>query len=259
MIKFEKVNKIYPNGVHALKDINLEINEGEFISIIGLSGSGKSTLLRTINRMHEISSGKITINEIDTSTYNGKGLREFRHNIGMVFQSFNLVDRANVLDNVLVSKAYKMNLFKTFFKMYTKEDKISALESLDKVGIVDKAYIRSDQLSGGQRQRVALARTLTQNPDIILADEPIASLDPKSSKIIMDDFKKINQEMGITIIANMHHVDMAIKYSDKIIGINDGELVYYGPSADVNEEVLYEIYERELKKDEMLNEEGKNE
>ncbi len=252
MIIFEKVNKVYPNGVHALKDISLEINSGEFISIIGLSGSGKSTLLRTINRMHEISSGKILVNDKDISVYKGKQLRDYRHSIGMVFQSFNLINRANVLDNVLVSKANKLNILETFLKLYPKESKIEALENLDKLNILDKAYIRADQLSGGQRQRVALARTLTQNPEIILADEPIASLDPKSATLIMEDFKKINKEMGVTIIANMHHVDTAIEYSDKIIGIKDGELVFYGFVNEINDSVLNQIYERELQDDDLL-------
>ncbi len=250
MIKFEHVEKIYPNGVHALKDINLEINSGEFISIIGLSGSGKSTLLRTINRMHEVSDGKILIKGEDISKYKGKDLRNFRHKIGMVFQSFNLIDRDNVLNNVLVSKGNKLNLFQTFFKMYKKSDKIDALNSLDKVGIVDKAYIRADQLSGGQRQRVALARTLTQNPELILADEPIASLDPKSAKVIMEDFKRINDEMGITIIANMHHVDTALKYSDRIIGMNNGRLVCNCKVEDMTEDMLEKIYEGHEKEDE---------
>ncbi len=250
MIKFEHVEKIYPNGVHALKDINLEINSGEFISIIGLSGSGKSTLLRTINRMHEVSDGKILIKGEDISKYRGKDLRNFRHKIGMVFQSFNLIDRDNVLNNVLVSKGNKLNLFQTFFKMYKKSDKIDALNSLDKVGIVDKAYIRADQLSGGQRQRVALARTLTQNPELILADEPIASLDPKSAKVIMEDFKRINDEMGITIIANMHHVDTALKYSDRIIGMNNGRLVCNCKVEDMTEDMLKKIYEGHENEDE---------
>ncbi len=250
MIKFEHVEKIYPNGVHALKDINLEINSGEFISIIGLSGSGKSTLLRTINRMHEVSDGKILIKGEDISKYKGKDLRNFRHKIGMVFQSFNLIDRDNVLNNVLVSKGNKLNLFQTFFKVYKKSDKIDALNSLDKVGIVDKAYIRADQLSGGQRQRVALARTLTQNPELILADEPIASLDPKSAKVIMEDFKRINDEMGITIIANMHHVDTALKYSDRIIGMNNGRLVCNCKVEDMTEDMLKKIYEGHENEDE---------
>ncbi len=250
MIKFEHVEKIYPNGVHALKDINLEINSGEFISIIGLSGSGKSTLLRTINRMHEVSDGKILIKGEDISKYKGKDLRNFRHKIGMVFQSFNLIDRDNVLNNVLVSKGNRLNLFQTFFKMYKKSDKIDALNSLDKVGIVDKAYIRADQLSGGQRQRVALARTLTQNPELILADEPIASLDPKSAKVIMEDFKRINDEMGITIIANMHHVDTALKYSDRIIGMNNGRLVCNCKVEDMTEDMLKKIYEGHENEDE---------
>ncbi len=252
MIKFTNVGKTYDNGTQALKNIDLEINDGEFIAIIGLSGAGKSTILRTINRMHEITEGTIEMDGTDISTYKGKELRKFRSQIGMVFQSFNLVNRTSAINNVLTSKAASMNLFKTLFTIYSKEDKIHALECLDKVGLLDKAYTRVDQLSGGQRQRVALARTLAQNPEIILADEPVASLDPITAKDVMDDFKRINEELNITVFANMHHVDVALKYATRVIGIKAGELVFNGKPEEVTEEVLETIYGRKLSSDELM-------
>lgn len=252
MIKFTNVEKTYDNGTKALSDINLTINDGEFISIIGLSGAGKSTILRTINRMHEITNGTIEMDGIDISTYKGAELRKYRSQIGMVFQSFNLVNRATTLNNVLTSKAANMNVISTLFGRYSKEDKINALECLDKVGLFDKAYTRVDQLSGGQRQRVALARTLAQEPKIILADEPVASLDPVTAKDIMDDFKRINEEFGITVFANMHHVDVALEYATRVIGIKAGEIVFDGKPEEVTEDILEKIYGRKLSSDELM-------
>lgn len=252
MIKFTDVGKTYDNGTQALKNVNLEINDGEFISIIGLSGAGKSTILRTINRMHEITDGTIEMDGTDISEYKGKDLRKFRSRIGMVFQSFNLVNRTSALNNVLSSKAANMSFFDTLFARYSKEDKIHALECLDKVGLFDKAYTRVDQLSGGQRQRVALARTLAQEPKIILADEPVASLDPVTAKDVMDDFKRINEELNITVFANMHHVDVALEYATRVIGIKAGEVVFDGAPEAVTEEVLEQIYGRKLSSDELM-------
>lgn len=252
MIKFENVNKIYPNGLHALKNINLEINQGEFVAIIGLSGAGKSTLLRTINKMHDITDGKLTVNGQDVMSLKGKDLRKFRRSLGMVFQSFNLVTRTSVIKNVLTSRVPDMPLWKSILGIYSKEDKIIALEALDKVGILDKAYVRADQLSGGQQQRVALARTLAQNPDVILADEPVAALDPITAGQVMDDFKKINKEMNISVLINIHHVDLALKYCDRVIGIKAGEIVYDGAAKNVDGEILKQIYGRELAADEIM-------
>ena len=252
MIKFDKVNKVYPNGLHALKNISLEINQGEFVAIIGLSGAGKSTLLRTINRMHDISEGSLTVNGQEINDLAGKDLRKFRRKIGMVFQSFNLVTRTTVVNNVLTSRVPDMPLWKSIIGLYSKEDKVVALEALDKVGILDKAYVRADQLSGGQQQRVALARTLAQKPEIILADEPVAALDPITAKQVMDDFKKINKELNMSVLINIHHVDLALKYADRVIGIKAGEIVYDGPFAEVDSEVLKQIYGRELSADEVM-------
>ncbi len=252
MIKFENVNKIYPNGLHALKNINLEINQGEFVAIIGLSGAGKSTLLRTVNRMHDISDGNLTVNNEEVNNLKGKDLRRFRRKVGMVFQSFNLVTRTTVINNVLTSRVPDMPLWKSIIGLYSKEDKVIALEALDKVGILDKAYVRADQLSGGQQQRVALARTLAQNPEIILADEPVAALDPVTATQVMDDFKRINKELNMSVLINIHHVDLALKYADRVIGIKAGEIIYDGPSQDVTSEVLTQIYGRELEADEVM-------
>jgi len=254
MIKFVDVTKTYLNGVQALKGVSLEIKDGEFVAIIGLSGAGKSTLLRTINRMIEITSGKIYVDETEVSSLKGKNLRYLRRNIGMIFQSFNLVKKTSVFNNVLTGRVAYHPTFKTLLGLFPKEDKILALDSLDAMGILDKAFIRADQLSGGQQQRVALARALTQKPKVILADEPVASLDPITTVQVMDDFAKVNNDFGITVIANMHHVDLALKYANRIIGIQDGLVVFDGTPKQVTDKILVQIYGRSLKKDEVLGE-----
>lgn len=254
MIEFKKVGKIYPNGVEALKNVSLTIEQGEFVAIIGLSGAGKSTLLRIINRMHEVTAGELYVNGVNTIELKGKELRRFRRGIGMVFQSFNLVNKTTVIRNVLTSRVADMSWLSALLGLYSKEDKIIALEALDQVNILEKAYTRADQLSGGQQQRVALARTIAQQPNIILADEPVASLDPITATQVMDDFKRVNKSSNITVLANMHHVDMALKYADRVIGINDGQVVYDGPSKDVTPAVLTEVYGRELTDDDLMGE-----
>lgn len=252
MIQFQNVVKTYPNGVMALKGVSLEIKQGEFVAIIGLSGAGKSTLLRSINQMHTITDGKLLVNGVDVSSLSGKSLRRFRRDIGMVFQSFNLVKRTSVIKNVLAARVADMPLWMSLLGLYTKKDKIIALEALDQVGILEKAYTRADQLSGGQQQRVALARCVAQQPKIILADEPVASLDPVTSNQVMNDFVKINKELNITVIANMHHVDIALKFAQRVIGIKEGLIVFDGPSTKVNNQILKEIYGRELSDDELM-------
>ena len=242
MIIFDHVSKVYPNGTVGLDDVNLTIQDGEFVAIIGRSGAGKSTLLRSVNRMHQITSGTLTVNGTDVSTLSGKSLRRFRRGIGMVFQSFNLVTRTTVIKNVLSACVPDMPFWRVLLGAFRKADKIKALESLDKVGILDKAYIRADQLSGGQQQRVALARPLTQDPQIILADEPVAALDPVTAKQVMEDFVRINKEYNISILLNIHHVELALEYADRIIGIRAGKIVYDGPSANVDKAVLSAIY-----------------
>jgi phosphonate transport system ATP-binding protein len=251
MIELKHVDKIYPNGYKALSDVNLTIKDGEFVSIIGLSGAGKSTLIRCINRMHDVQAGEILVDGVDVSKLKGKALRLARRNIGMIFQSFNLVKRSTVYKNVLAGRVGYHNTFETLFGIYSKDEKMLALRSLDKLGILDKAYVRADQLSGGQQQRVALARALTQEPHLILADEPVASLDPITTISVMNDFTRINK-MGITILANMHHVDLAKKYSSRIIGIREGRIVFDGKPSEVTDEVCIKIYGRTLNGNEKL-------
>lgn len=243
MIEFKNVSKKYPNGFEALKHVDLTIDQGEFVAIIGLSGAGKSTLIRTINRMHDITDGTLLVNGTDVMTLSGKNLRRFRRNIGMIFQSFNLITRTTVIKNVLTAFVPELPWFRATFGIFTKEEKLAALEALDKVGILDKAFVRADQLSGGQQQRVALARTLAQNPQIILADEPVASLDPVTAKQVMDDFLRINKDMKITVLLNIHHVDLALQYASRVVGIRAGEIVYDGPTGDVDQKVLDSIYQ----------------
>ncbi len=242
MIEFIHVTKVYSNGVKGLDDVTLKIDQGEFVGIIGLSGAGKSTLIRAVNRMHDITSGELIVDGKEVKNLKGKELRGFRRNIGMIFQSFNLVSRTTVIKNVLTANVPDMSFWRVLLGVFKKEHKIAALEALDKVGILEKAYIRADQLSGGQQQRVALARTLAQNPQIILADEPVAALDPVTAKQVMDDFKKINKEMNISILINIHHVELALEYSDRIIGIRSGRIVYDGSVIEVTKEVLNSIY-----------------
>ncbi len=254
MIVFEHVDKVYPNGYKALKDINLTINDGDFVAIIGLSGAGKSTLLRTINKMHDIQSGKLIVNGQDISSAKGKQLRSIRKNIGMIFQSFNLVKRSSVYKNVLSGRVGYHSFFETLFGIYSEKEKRLAFDSLNKLGILDKAFVRADELSGGQQQRVALARALTQEPNLILADEPVASLDPVTTISVMNDFKRINEDYKITIVSNMHHVDLALKYANRIIGIKEGQIVFDGTPDQVNDDVLLNIYGRALKSSEKLGE-----
>ena len=256
MIEFINCYKEYPNGTKALNNVNLTIEQGEMVAIIGLSGAGKSTLIRLINKMIPVTSGQCIVDGTDVMELNRSQLRKFRRKIGMVFQSFNLVNRTTVIKNVLAARVADMNFFQTLFGLYTKEDKLLALESLDRVGILEKAYQRADQLSGGQQQRVALARCLAQNPKIILADEPVAALDPVTANMVMEDFVNINKQLNITILINIHHVDIALKYCDRIIGVKAGEIVFDGPASEVTDKTLQTIYGRQLSADEVMEKEN---
>lgn len=245
MIKFEHVSKTYPNGVKGLQDINLEIEDGEFVGIIGMSGAGKSTFIRTINRLNDITEGKLTVDGVEISNLKGKALRRFRRKVGMIFQSYNLVPRITVIRNVMSSLVPDMLLWRVILGLFSKNDKMRALEALDRVSMLDKAFVRTDQLSGGQQQRVSLARTLAQNPSVLLADEPVAALDPVTAHEVMDDFKRINDELGQTVLINIHHVDLALDYAKRIIGIRSGRVVYDGPVSGVTQEILDNIYSKD--------------
>ena len=242
IMTIENLNKEYSKGKSVLKDVNFEIKQGELLSIIGPSGAGKSTLLRSINRMIEPTSGKITFNEQNITNVKGKELRRMRTNIGMIFQHYNLVDRLSVYENVMHGTLGYKNSLQGIFSLYTESEKEEALDIITELGIGDHIYKRCDELSGGQKQRVGIARALVQKPKIILCDEPIASLDPSSSRVIMEHLRKICSEKGITVIVNLHQVDVAKNYSDRIIGLNSGEIVFNGHPAEINKEVIQAVY-----------------
>jgi phosphonate transport system ATP-binding protein len=252
MIEFKHVSKVYTNGTIGLKDVNVKINEGEFVVIVGLSGAGKSTFLRSINRLHEISQGEILIDGKSITKAKGKELRKFRRNIGMIFQSFNLVTRSTVLRNVLSGRVGYHSTMTTLLGLFPKQDVELSLKALERVNIKEKAYSRADELSGGQQQRVSIARALAQEAKIILADEPVASLDPLTTVQVMEDLKKINKELGITTIVNLHNVELTRKYADRILGFRAGELVFDGSIAEATDEIFDSIYGKESNRDEML-------
>ncbi|OTN89283.1 phosphonate ABC transporter, ATP-binding protein [Enterococcus sp. 7E2_DIV0204] len=248
MIQFENVTKTYNNGVKGLKNINLTINDGEFVSVIGLSGAGKSTLLRSINRLNEISEGNIMIDGASITKANKRDLRRIRRNIGMIFQHFNLVKKSSVQKNVISGRLGYYSTFKSIFGIFSKEDYALVSDALGRVGLAEKLHSRSDELSGGQQQRVSIARTLVQQASIILADEPVASLDPITTQKIMKDLKKINQELNHTVVINLHSVDLAREFSSRIIGLRDGEVVFDGTAAEATDEVLTSIYGADILK-----------
>ncbi|MDR7073933.1 phosphonate ABC transporter ATP-binding protein [Fictibacillus barbaricus] len=254
MIEFKNVSKVYPNGTIGLNDINLTIEPGEFVVIVGLSGAGKSTLLRSINRLHEITDGEIVIHGQSITKAAGKELLKIRRDIGMIFQNFNLVKRSSVLKNVLSGRVGYHSTLRTVLGMFPKEDIDLSLRALERVNILEKAYSRADELSGGQQQRVSIARALAQEAKIILADEPVASLDPLTTVQVMDDLQRINRELGITTIVNLHFIDLARQYATRIIGLRAGEVVFDGPVSDATDEKFSEIYGREISKDELLGE-----
>lgn len=242
MIIFDHVSKTYDNGVKGLIDVNLTINDGEFLSIIGLSGAGKSTLLRAINRLNEITEGEIIINGESLTKANKAKLKEIRRGIGLISQQFNLVKRNTVQKNILSGKLGYYGTLKSVFGIFSKEDYELCNEVLDKVGLSEKLHTRCDDLSGGQQQRVSIARTLFQEANIILADEPVSSLDPVTSHEIMEELKKINETMGKTVIVNIHSVELAKQYSTRVIALQDGKLVFDGTPEGLTNDVLTMIY-----------------
>lgn len=246
VLEISGLTKSYSSATKALEDVSFSINEGEFISIIGPSGAGKSTLLRCINKMIDATKGSIIFNETDVVNIKKKDLRSLRTKIGMIFQHYNLVNRLSVVENVLHGRLGYKSTMQGVLGMYSEEEKEQAFSLLDKLGLRDQAYKRCDELSGGQKQRVGIARALIQNPKLVLCDEPIASLDPNASKVIMDHLKAINEEMGITCLLNLHQVDVAMKYSQRIIGINNGRIVFDGIPSELTQDKVHEIYGSEV-------------
>ncbi|EEK83076.1 Phosphonates import ATP-binding protein phnC [Bacillus cereus ATCC 4342] len=243
---------MYPNGTKGLNNINLKIQKGEFVVMVGLSGAGKSTLLRSVNRLHEITEGEIMVEGESITAAKGQGLRRMRRDIGMIFQSFNLVKRSTVLKNVLAGRVGYHSTLRTTLGLFPKEDLELAFQSLKRVNILEKAYERADELSGGQQQRVSIARALAQEAKIILADEPVASLDPLTTKQVLDDLKKINEDFGITTIVNLHSIDLARQYATRIIGLHAGEIVFDGLVEEATDEKFAEIYGDVAQKSELL-------
>lgn len=234
--------KTYPNGTQALKGVSFDVKKGEFLVIIGLSGSGKSTLLRCINRLHDPTSGEIVFNGRNIAEVQGEEVRSLRRRIAMIFQHFNLIPRHTVLSNVLMGRLGSLGPFKSIFGMFSEDDQQKAAKYLNLVGIADKAKMRADNLSGGQQQRVAIARALTQDPEVLLADEPVASLDPATCHTVMDYLKKVNQELGITIICNLHFLSLVRQYATRVIALKAGQIVYEGSPRDITEEWFEKIY-----------------
>jgi len=251
VLEFKGISKTFPDGTQALKKVNLKINEGEFIVIVGLSGAGKSTLIRCINRLVEPTEGQLLAFGNDVTTMSDAELRKWRTQVGMIFQSFNLVKRSSVLQNVLAGRLGHIGTMRSLFGMFPTEDIELAKRCLDRVGIPEKLYNRADQLSGGQQQRVSIARALCQQPKIMLADEPVASLDPPTSHAVMQDLKRINREDKITTLVNLHFIDMAQEYADRIIGMRAGNVVFDGPASAVTEQTFEEIYGRKIRPDDM--------
>jgi phosphonate transport system ATP-binding protein len=255
MISFQNVSVEYRPGEKALDEINLEIEDGEFVVVVGLSGAGKSTLIRSINNLVPITSGELVVDEESVGKLSRSGVRKLRSKIGMIFQGFNLVDRASVIQNVLMGRVYKLSTWRTVFGFYPKKDKQIAAEALNRVGLLEKSHSRATDLSGGQRQRVGIARALSQEPRLILADEPVASLDPPTSHAVMQHLQKINRDLGITTIVNLHFLDLATKYGERIVGLRDGKVVFDGKGSECTPEVFEGIYGRSLTADDTLQEE----
>ena len=239
MLEINNLKKIFENGSPALKGVDLKINRGEFVSILGPSGSGKTTLLRTINGLETSSGGDIYF---DNKKVGNNNILEVQKKTGMIFQEFNLVNNLSTINNVLTGLLNTSNKFLSLFYLFSKKQKIEALRSLETVGLLEKSYSRSDELSGGQRQRVGIARAIIKKPLLLLADEPVASLDPKSSNLILSLLKKINQEFGTTILCNLHQVDLEKKYSDRVVGLIDGKIIFDEKSTNINESYLKKIY-----------------
>ncbi len=242
ILKFDHVIKHYPNGIHALQDVSFSVLPGEFISVIGPSGSGKSTLLRAINKLISVSSGQVLVDGTNISTQSGRVLRVTRCKVGMIFQNYNLVYRLSVLQNALHGRLGHMKGAKGIFGLYTEEDKEKALTLLEELGLGSFCYNRASDLSGGQKQRVGIARAIMQDPKLLLCDEPIASLDPSSAKTIMDILRDVTQKQNIACIVNLHQVDVAIKYSTRIIGLCKGSIVFDGIPDQLTDDVIEKIY-----------------
>ncbi len=241
MLVMEGVTRRF-GGKVAVADVNLTIEPGSFVGVIGRSGAGKSTLLRMLNRLVEPSEGRIQFGDTDVTALRGRELRAWRARCAMVFQQFNLVGRLDVLTNVLIGRLEKTSSVRSLFNVWSAEDTAMALSALEQFDMGAFAASRADQLSGGQQQRVAIARALVQEPEIILADEPIASLDPRNTRVVMDALLRINKHYGITVLCNLHSLEIARGYCDRLVGMAQGRIVFDGVAAELTESVARELY-----------------
>jgi len=245
MFRVKGLSKIYPGGVTALAEIDLEIHGPQVVMVIGSSGAGKSTLIRCINRLIEPTTGSVILNDVEITTLGKNGLRKARRRMGMIFQEYNLVDRLTVMENVLSGRLGYVSFWQAYRRNYPPDDVSAAYELLDRVGLMDNCNSRADALSGGQRQRVGIARALMQRPDLLLVDEPTASLDPKTSRQIMRLVVELAKEHGTPALVNIHDVDLARTFADRIVGLADGRVAFDGTASDVSNQVLTDIYGEE--------------
>jgi phosphonate transport system ATP-binding protein len=248
LLEIRDVTKIYDNTVLALDKVSFKVPQGQFLAVVGLSGSGKSTLLRCINRLIEPTSGQIIWNGVDVTAASPEDLRRIRRKIGMIFQHFNLVQRSKVITNVLTGRLGYTNPLWSLLNRFPAQDVEMALKQLERVGIRDKAYVRADELSGGQQQRVGIARALMQEPEIMLADEPVASLDPVLAHSIMQYLERLNQEDGITVICSLHFLDLVQRYADRVVALKGGKLVFDGSPREIDDRRFKEIYGEEAQR-----------
>lgn len=242
ILSVKNLEKTFDNGVRALKGVSFDVKKGEFLVIIGLSGSGKSTMLRCINRMHDPTAGSIEFQGQDITKISGADIRSLRLKIAMIFQHFNLISRNSVLSNVLMGSLARTGTFASIFGIFAEELKKKALGYLRLVGIEEKHRVRAGQLSGGQQQRVAIARALMQEPDVLLADEPVASLDPATCHTVMDYLQKVNRELGVTVICNLHFLSLVRQYATRVIALKAGQIVFEGSPKDIDDKWFQEIY-----------------
>ena len=245
MLKLENLTKRYNTGDLALQDIDLSIPNGQVLALIGPSGAGKSTLIRCINRLVEPTNGSAVLNEVNLTKLSSRALRKSRRKMGMIFQEYALVERLTVMENVLSGRLGYVGFWKSFLRKFPKKDVSEAFRLLDRVGLLEMADKRADELSGGQRQRVGICRALIQDPDLLLVDEPTASLDPKTSRQIMRLINELCQERGLTAIINIHDVLLAQMFSQRIVGLALGNIVYDGSPEGLTPEVLTKIYGEE--------------
>lgn len=248
MLKIENLTKVYPNGTQALKNVSFEVKDGEFLAVIGLSGSGKSTLLRCINRLIEPTSGKVYWDGQDITAIPISEMRKVRRQIGMIFQQFNLVRRSSVMTNVLSGRLGYVNTLASSLHLFSPADRAKAVASLEQVGLANKAHVRADSLSGGQQQRVGIARALMQDPKLILADEPVASLDPVLAHSILKYLEQLNKERSITVLCSLHFLDLVHRYATSAIALKDGELVFQGLPKQIDDAQFKAIYGQEAER-----------